>query len=285
MNKAFIKYFLYIGCVGLLLLVCVLIVNKTSSQEGVLKVIALNVGQGDAIFIQTPSKFQILIDGGPGAGVLSELGRVMPPWDRSIDMLIATHPDSDHIGGLPDVLGAYRVGREIDSGFSDEKPLAKRYRELLNEKEIEQFSIRSPEDILLPDGVRVSFLNHWEEKDTDSNDSSVITRIDYGEASFLFTGDASSEIESRLINTVYKDLDVDVLKLGHHGSKTSSSELFLEATTPHMSIISAGKDNKYGHPHKEVMNRILKYHIPAVCTCDVGRVVFTSDGKRLFMRR
>ncbi len=285
MSRNSFRYFLYLGLIGCFLFILVFSLSKISAQTGDLKIVILNVGQGDALFIQTPSKFQILIDGGPGAGVLSELGRVMAPWDRSIDMLVATHPDQDHIGGLPDVVHAYRISRHVDSGFSDEKSLAQEYRKLLNEKEIEQFIVRSPERISLEDGVTLSFLNHWEEKDMDSNDSSLILRIDYGEASFLFTGDASSDIESRLINTEYEHLDVDVLKLGHHGSKTSTSELFLEATTPHMAIISAGKNNKYGHPSKEVVDRIRSYRIPSVCTCDVGRITFTSDGKRIFMRR
>ena len=254
-------------------------------KESPLKVIFLDVGQGDAIFIQTPSKKQILIDSGPGPQILSELGQVMLPWDRTIDMVIATHPDKDHIGGFPDVFDQYAISSVIDNGFNADKEIADDYESGVNDEHTQHITINHPDAITLDDGVKLSFLRSIHDDIINENDGSIALRLDYGVSSFLFTGDAGVAVEFDLVKNQYDQLDVDVLKLGHHGSKTSSSELFLNATTPNMTVISAGLNNSYGHPHKEVMERLDFLKIPSMCTCSEGRITFMSDGEVLEMRK
>lgn len=246
----------------------------------------LDVGQGDAVFIETPSHRQILVDAGVGAGILAELGRVMYPWDRTIDMVIATHPDNDHIGGIPDVLDHYRVARMIDNGFGPEgKHITEIYHEKIGyESDVEHQISQVPQRLDLGDGVILTFLHTIIDDIADSNERSLLMRLEYGEASFLLTGDAGTSIENYLIEEQYEYLDVDVLKLGHHGSNTSTSDVFLQATTPNIAVISAGRNNSYGHPHEAVLRRLDKYDIESVCTCEEGRITFQTDGVELVMK-
>src|SRR3989338_123171 len=281
-----------------ILFACILIIvwrvmshKLVNVSESVLKVVFLDVGQGDSIFIETPSHIQILIDAGAGSKILEELGTVMKPWDRSIDIIIATHPDKDHIGGLPDVLENYEIQTIIDNGFDADKQIVKHY---LNNVEIEVKTENAKHIIHrmtsvtdFSDGVELSFLQSLGENDKEiinSNDGSLIVRVEYGESSFLFTGDASSDVEELLISNNPTLIDVDVLKLGHHGSKTSSSQHFLDTVTPTMAVISAGINNSYHHPHPSVLSMLKSKNIPYLCTCDHGRITFISDGTSIFLR-
>jgi competence protein ComEC len=243
----------------------------------------LDVGQGDAIFIETPNGTQILIDGGPNGGVLRELGKRMSFFDRSIDMILVSHPDMDHVGGLPELFDRFSVKHLLVSGVSSDNSA---YEEMMNGAKKENTDIRFARrgrivldqehgiflDILFPDR---------EVTGLETNMSSVVMKLIYRETSFLFTGDSPQAIEKYLISQDPKVLDVDVLKLGHHGSKTSNSEEFLLNTSPEYAIISAGKGNSYGHPHKEVLDLLNKDNIPYLDTMDVGTIVFESDGKSL----
>ncbi len=225
------------------------------------KVAFLDVGQGDAIFIQTPSGQQMLIDGGaPGGAVLRELGKVMPFYDRSIDIVLATHPDQDHIGGLNDVLERFSVNTFVRTMTTSTSAVFVGLTDLIQKKNIKEEIITKPEEINFNDGVKFDIL--FPDKDTsgwETNDSSIVGKLTYKDESFLLTGDSPIFIEKYLVDTYGDLLKSDVLKAGHHGSKYSSSELFIRTVLPKISIISAGLNNSYGHPTPEVLNILKKY--------------------------
>lgn len=254
-------------------------------QPGKFKVVFLDVGQGDAIFIQTPEKYQILIDTGASSVITSELGSVMAPWDRSLDMIIITHPDMDHFGAMEDVLEHYVVDTIIDNGFYHDDEFSE-YATLVKQEGSTYVRPHNGYRVALPGDVILTFISVPDfGQGSDKNDESIIVRVDYKKASFLFTGDASVDIEEMLVDEHPELLDIAILKLGHHGSKTSSSELFLQATTPQIAVISAGIGNRYGHPHPDVMQRASDLGIRTVCTCDDGRIMFVEKDEGLMLRR
>lgn len=253
-----------------------------NESNSVLQVSFLDIGQGDAIFIQTPNDIQMLIDGGRDERVLKRLNEIMPLGDNSIDIVLATHPDADHIGGLDDVIRAYDVGMFIEPGVSaDTKTYESVFTSVKDEHSQHILGTRGMVITLDPEN-NITFailypyddVTHWE-----TNDASIVGVLTYGEDSFLLTGDAPIKTEYALDRISPELIDVDVLKLGHHGSRTSSSEEFLRITSPEVAIISAGKDNSYGHPHQEVLSTLKKLSIPYLATADQGTITFTSKGE------
>ncbi|HEY4518338.1 MAG TPA: MBL fold metallo-hydrolase [Candidatus Paceibacterota bacterium] len=254
------------------------------SRAGLLTVSFLDVGQGDAILIDGPSGIQVLIDGGRGKKVLSELGEVLPFYDRSIDVIIATHPDQDHMEGLIGVPERYDNLLFIEPDLTTDKPFQIKLRELVKAKGVQELFAQAGQSIALGDGATLTILfpdldvSNWQDI---TNNASVVALLEYGQTSFLFTGDSPSAIESRLVKELSGVLDVDVLKVGHHGSRTSSSQAFIDATSPEFAIISAGKDNSYGHPHGEVIERLRVVGANILSTAEVGRITIKSDGTSL----
>lgn len=251
-------------------------------SNGVLTVAFLNVGQGDSIFIEAPSGNQVLIDGGSNKSVLRELGKVMPFYDRSIDMVVATHPDKDHIGGLPAIVDKFKVGVFVEPGVSSDNGTYESLRSLVEKNEIKKVTAKRGERVFLDEGVYMDIL--FPDRDTtgwESNTASVVARLVYGDTSFLFTGDSPKRVEEYLTSLDGGGLGANVLKLGHHGSRTSNSEVFLSAVAPQYAIISAGKDNRYGHPHKEVVDTLKEFEIPSLATYEKGTITFKSDGKNI----
>lgn len=258
------------------------------SRSGILTVAFLDVGQGDSIFIEAPNGSQVLIDGGPNKSVLRELSKVMPFYDRSIDIVIATHPDKDHIGGLPDVLELYEISTFIESGATSNTGVYNALTDAVTFNSVPQVAARRGMVIVLDEyrGIFLKIL--FPDRDvskTNSNDASVIAQLVYGETEFLLTGDAPQKIEKYLVSLDGKNLESDVLKVGHHGSKTSTSELFLGFVSPKYTVISAGADNRYGHPHKEVLSILEKFNIPMVNTATAGTIIFTSDGEHVTVQK
>ncbi|MBU4030679.1 MBL fold metallo-hydrolase [Patescibacteria group bacterium] len=228
------------------------------TADDILEVHFFDVGQGDSIFIETPFQKQVLIDGGPDKTVLEKLNQTMPFYDRKIDLLILTHPDADHITGLVDVLEYYQVGHILTSGFETDTAVYKKWRELIDEKNIPLTIAQAGQKIILSEGIVLEIL--WPEQplvDAKSvNNASVVSRLIYRQTEFLLTGDIEKKIENILIerNT---NLESDILKVPHHGSKTSSSYNFIKAVNPKISVISVGENNRYKHPNQEVLD-ILK---------------------------
>ena len=261
----------------------------SQSRDVMLTVSFLDVGQGDATFIESPSGTQVLIDGGADSRVLGALSEELGFFDRDIDMLVATHPDGDHIGGLIDVLIRYDVGTVLMTENVNDTPVYDAFIRAVEEERAAVLYARAGQVYDLGVGsagsttLTILFPDH-DPTNMESNDSSIISKLTYGGISYLFTGDAPQNIETYLVEKNSLLLASDVLKVGHHGSRTSSSEIFIQAVAPTYAIISAGKDNKYGHPHKEVTDLLTRYGITTKNTADLGSIVSESDGVSILFR-
>lgn len=262
------------------------------TQTDKLKVVFFDIGQGDAIFIETPSKKKVLIDGGPNNLILEKLSSELSFFDKKIDMIIATHPDSDHITGLIPTLNKYEVENivtqrmsGITSTFGDLEE--KINKETYNEKESQKIFAKSGDTIDFQDGVTAKILwpsENFISKKGDTNSSSVTLELIYKDMKFLLTGDLPKEEESRIINSSLSK-NITVYKAGHHGSNTSSGETLLTYIKPEYSIISAGKDNRYGHPSGEALERLKKYSKEIISTIDHGNITFVTDGKVISVKK
>ncbi len=270
----------------LLLIVNVFVWSSVLEKDGgQLTVAFLDVGQGDAIFIEGPNGNQVLIDGGNGASVLRELSGVMPFYDRSIDLVIASHPDQDHIGGLVDVLSRFDVGAVMQTEVVSDTSVYSALNAEVDASGTARVVARRGQRVVLGGDAFLEIL--FPDRSTtewDANDASIVARLVYGDTSFMLTGDAPKKMEEYIVLMEGRGLKSDVLKLGHHGSKTSTSEMFLAAVAPTYAIISAGKDNRYGHPHKEVMDRIEQFGIIPLITYEKGTLIIESDGQQVFLK-
>jgi competence protein ComEC len=248
-------------------------------RHGLLTVSFLDVGQGDAIFIDAPSGRQVLIDGGRGAAVLQRLSSAMPWWDRSIDAVIATHPDADHIGGLIDVLSRYAVGMVVHSSVEGDTQTAAALEEAMRQEGAQEVIAMRGQVLELGDGAYIEILfPDRAVPRVETNDGSVVARLAYGDTAFMLTGDAPATVEEYLAALDADSLHADVLKAGHHGSKYSSGPIFLGMVGPRFGIFSRGCDNTYGHPAPEVVARFESFGIPTLDTCTDGTITFVSDG-------
>lgn len=276
------KLSLLAALVGLNLFVWVVI----ASSSNALTVSFLDVGQGDAILIESPTGTDVLIDGGRDRSVLRELSKRLGPLDRTVDLVLATHPDADHIGGLPGVFKSYRVLRYMEPGVESEtNPTEALLASVAGEEGIERITARRGMRLLFGDGAYADVLfPDREVPGLETNTASVVVRVVYGETAFLLSGDSPSSVEEWLVRLDGERLRSDVLKAGHHGSRTSTSESWLSAADPSFVVISAGKDNSYGHPHPEVLERLQASGATVVSTMDEGTITFISDGKTLRKR-
>jgi len=264
--------------------------------DRLLKVDFLDVGQGDSAFIQTPQGHQIIIDGGPNSALLQKLSERMPFWDKSIDLVILTHPEKDHMTGLLDLLSKYKVDYFLWTGVVKKDAENKKLAELLDKAQqpVSKFLMASLQNfsgtkIITADSgeeikagnLLIDILYPFEnlagkELKNTSNDAGVVVKLIFGENSFLFTGDISSKAEKELVNSG-ENLLSDVLKVAHHGSKYSTSDIFLSAVKPEIAVIEVGK-NSYGHPTPETLQRLEKPGIKVLRTDINGDIDFVSDG-------
>ncbi|MFT7328124.1 MAG: competence protein ComEC [Crocinitomicaceae bacterium] len=245
----------------------------------ILEIVFLDVGQGDAIFITTPNGRQVLIDTGPKNNLGSKLSRYMSSSDRSLDLIIMTHPDLDHVGSMISLIDRYSIDVVIHSGLLAGAPIYFAIANRINEKEIRTLTAHAGQRIVLDHNVYLDiYMPHSFSTATEPNDYSIVTRLRYGNSSVLMTGDASDTVEYELIDTYGDILESDILKVGHHGSQTSTSELFIETVNPKYSIISAGCDNRFGHPHGLVLATLFTSNTQVLNTCNEGDIRFQSDG-------
>lgn len=272
-----------------------------------LKVVFFDIGQGDSIFIETDQGHQILIDGGPSqTTILEKLSKQMPFWDRTLDLVISTHSDYDHLTGLISVLKKYKAENIFWNGISQETKTFQQWQVLLGqiigqelgqkEEAIGQKNVLSKpavfianKGVVIKAGKAVLYIL-YPFKDLirqglalDSNDGSVVTKLVFGANSFLFTGDISRKIENALL--VRSDFPVslqsNVLKVAHHGSKTSTQKVFLEIVQPQIAVISCGKKNTYGHPHQEVLSNLTEFGINILRTDLLGDVEIIAGNNGL----
>lgn len=227
----------------------------------------LDIGQGDATLIDFPSGEQMLIDCGKDAAILAALGRNLKPFDRTIEYLVVTHPDNDHYGGCIDVLDRFQVKHIWYNGVrKTHDSYWNFFWDKLHAEQAEYVHIQKQGgvhvgsttiDILYPDhDVAVNPRVPDADKDTGDNDTSIVFVLGYGGSRALFTGDMELPLEQYLFSTASSSLAADILKVGHHGSNSSSGQPFLDTVRPRYATISAGKDNRYGHPTRRVLKRL-----------------------------
>ena len=251
-----------------------------SLPDGLLHVRILDVGQGDAILLTLPDGTQVLIDGGPSPLTLSsELGRAMPFWDHNIELVVLSHPDKDHLGGLLGAVERYHVDQVLDSAVLDDAPATVRWRELLEEKSIPVRTARVGMRIDLGNGVVADVL-HPPPVDSavmerlSANDASTVLRVTYGAVSFLFTGDLEADGEGVLLDTG-QDINSDVLKVSHHGAPQATTAGFVRAVSPQLAVVSVGS-NHFGHPAEETLSRLDR--ITVLRTDADGTIDLRTDG-------
>lgn len=261
--------------------------NLSASSE--LKVIFFDVGQGDAIFIETPKKQQVLIDGGPSSVILEKLAGEMPFYDRTIDLIILTHPEKDHIFGLLEVLKKYSVKNILWTGIIRDTPEFKEWKNLIEKEGADIKIAESGQKISIgrPDlPIFLEILSPFENLEgrefKDSNETSIVNNLVFGENSFLFTGDIEEKAEKELLAKKI-NLSSDVLKVAHHGSKTSTSLEFLKEVFPGVAVIPVG-ENSYGHPHPEVLANLKNFGIEILIAKEKGDIKIFSDGKNLKLK-
>ena len=258
-----------------------------TQPDGRLRVVFADVGQGDMTVITTPGGHRIVVDGGPdriqAAGVLGAEFRF---WERSVDLVVLTHPHSDHVTGLTEVLRRYDVRRILQREVEFDSPQYTEWRQAVSHEGAEVLSALPGQVIAFDDGVFIEVVGPPEvllrNTTSDIDNASVAIRVVYGAVSFMLTGDTFMEGE-RLMVRDGPPIDSDVLKVGHHGSRSSSVDNFLSAVSPDVAVISAGLDNRFGHPHQETLDTLAR-HVPEsriYITRDHGSVTVVTDGKTL----
>jgi len=272
-----------------LLLVAILVsATAASMPDDKLRVSFLNVGQGDAILIQKGNQ-QVLVDGGPSPQAISlELGKQMPFWDRTIELVVLTHPDSDHLAGLVEVLRRFRVKQVLYPDLDSESALYDEWLKLIEAKNMKHTTAQAGQQIDLGAGAVIKVLHpqitHLTGTESDIDNNGVVLRLSTDDISFLLTADIRQEAEFELIAD-RADLSSTVLKVAHHGSDTSTTSEFLAVVNPRLAVISAGVDNKFGHPSDEVLDRLKERLDPENIyrTDQQGTIEFITDGERLWV--
>ncbi|MCL4378713.1 MAG: MBL fold metallo-hydrolase [Actinobacteria bacterium] len=241
-----------------------------------LKVHFIDVGQGDSILIQTPEGNTMLIDGGPQSSASSLVSYLKDLGITKLNVVIATHPHEDHIGGLVSVLNNFEVGNILDSGVNHTTKIYSEYLNTIKSKNINFVNWEPGQEFSIGDGVEFTILGPIT-KSSDLNNSSIVIRLTYGINSFLFAGDAQNKEESQIISSGV-NLNSDVLKVGHHGSSSSLSIEFLKDVSPNIAVISCGVGNSYGHPHSITLKNLINIDSVIYRTDLTGTIVIQSDG-------
>jgi competence protein ComEC len=260
-----------------------------TTPDGKLHVSFLDVGQGDAILIQTPNGQNILIDGGPDLQKINlELSKKLSFWDRTIDLVVCTQPQADHVTGLVEVLERYKVKQVLESGVPYDSAIYQEWLRLVEDKGIEYNVARAGQEIDLGSGIEIEILNPpanlWEGTSHDVDNNGVVLKLTWSKLSFLFTADIREEVEFELIGQ-RANLKSTLLKVAHHGSETSTSPQFLAAVDPEVAVISVGADNPFGHPSPEVVERLTDRvgEDNVYRTDEDGAIEFLTDGERLWL--
>lgn len=286
------KHF-FIAILVLISLFTFIVFQYVTSHDGRLHVIFCDVGQGDAILITSPANKYVLIDGGPDKSVLSCLSRHLPFWERHIAVMLLTHPHADHHNGLYFVAEQYDVDVFATERLSNKTAGFRVFRQILSEKRIPQRFVATGDTWQFADGLQIEIAGPTEDflqltdPDgiiTDSAESgSLITEVVYGSVSIFLTGDAPVEELQEVAQS--RGAPIDLLQSPHHGSKTGINQEILEILQPKLITISVGKDNKYGHPSKSVLDLYKQFSIPVLRTDQVGDIEVVSDGNSFWIEK
>lgn len=292
-TSSFIKY----GSIVFVFFVCTSVFGffSLSHNPQVLSVTFADVGEGDGMIIQTPTHQTILLDGGPTHQFEQQVERVLPPFVRSIDLVILTHPHADHITGLIDILKDFHVKKVVTPDVIDDSPEALEFEKIIHEKHIPLERVSRGKSFSLGPDCSLLFLSPFQDEklkpgaytDEDLNTISLVARLVFRNTAFLFMGDAGFQVEDKLIKYASDafPLHSNVLKIGHHGSRFSSTDEFLAQVHPQTAVISVGADNLFGHPHYEVVHRLKKRNIPLLRTDEHGTIKAISDGEHISFQK
>jgi len=255
-------------------------VNARAIGDSFVRIYFLDVGQGDSIFIQNFNGNQVLIDGGPDDKVLEQLAKIIPFNDRSIDLVVLTHPHSDHITGLIDVLKRYKVDQILENNYPYKAAEYDEWNKLKAGSIVTEAVAGEIIDLGGGARLRVIFPTATEtgQYSSNPNNTSVVMKLEYGGELILFTGDIEAQVEKKLVLTG-SELDSDFLKIAHHGSKTSSTQEFLDAVSPEAAFIEVGSDNTFGHPAPSTIDRLEKAGIKYYRTDTNGTIELLLDGQ------
>jgi competence protein ComEC len=273
---------IYSALFALTVLVIILAIVITSNRDASMRIVFLDVGQGDAILISEGSE-QILIDGGKnGKLLLEKLGKYVPFWDRRIEAIIETHPDADHAGGLVEVAETYTIDSVFETKMESDSLVYKKLEDDYRKYGVKKNIAKRGMKITFANGAIAEFLYPFEDvrdmNGKDTNKYSVVVKLTVNNDTFLFTGDLPFEQEQELLASNV-DVKANVLKVSHHGSKYASGDDFLSAVNPIDAIISVGKNNSYGHPNQEVLQRLSARRIRILRTDEVSDIVYECGNK------
>lgn len=280
------KYIIYLS-LSLFFILGIFLYQGFSLRDANLHLVVCDVGQGDAIYIKTPSGKDVLVDGGPNDKVLDCLTKHMPFWDRTIELMILTHPDADHITGFVPVLQRYSVLHFVTSKTSKETGIYKKFMQALSQEGLTPKYVFLNDKIDFGDGLISDIL--WPSLDaldefkspSRVNELSVIQVLAFGKFKALLTGDAQVKVQDRIVGSLS---GIDVLKVPHHGSKTGMSDYYLSMLKPSLAVISVGKNNRYGHPTSFSLDLLSKYAIKTLRTDRDGEVEIVSNGKNYWRK-
>ena len=250
----------------------------TQEEDGDLLMYVIDTGNSDSIVLRTPGRQAILVDAADNDDSSRTLATLDALGIKSLAAAVATHPDADHIGSMDDVLTSIPVETIY---LTDQTSDTKTYDNLV--ESIEQSGVR--QDIVTAgyrfeiDGVSFTVLNPQDKEYEDNNNSSIVLLVEYGSTRFLLEGDAETDALSDILAQYSPELDIDVLKVGHHGSSNATTEEFLDVTTPELAVITCGKDNDYGHPHRKVTDMLKQDGVTTLRTDQNGDIAIFSDGE------
>ncbi|WP_283703473.1 ComEC/Rec2 family competence protein [Clostridium perfringens] len=249
-------------------------------KDSKLMISYMDVGQGDAAYIKVNGN-DILIDAGPRSNSKELLEQLKAKNIDDFELVIATHPHEDHIGGMVDVFKEYEVKAFYSPKITHTTKTYENLVKAVKDEELKTKELKGGMVIDLGEGAKFEVFTPQKSEYEELNDYSPIMKLSFGDTSYLFTGDAEKLAEEEALAKYKTSLDSDVIKFGHHGSSSSSSNAFIEAVSPKYGIISCAKDNKYGHPHSETLDIIKKYNIKTFRTDTDGEIILTSDGKSI----
>ncbi len=254
----------------------------TSHGRPELAVYFFDIGQGDGVLITTPAGAAILIDGGPSRKILSQISDVLPFFKKNIDLSILTHPHADHLTGNLAVMERYRVDKVLATGVLHTIDEYSEWLSIIKNEQIPWQQAKAGDSISFSDGVKFDILfpiSDLSGREVDDlNSTSVTVKLSYGQTRALFTGDITAENESEIIRN-NGDISAQLLKVPHHGSRTSSTPEFIKAVNPQWAVISAGLNNSFGHPHAETLLRYKVLGVEILRTDQDGTIKFVSDGQ------
>lgn len=253
-------------------------------QSKLLEISVLDIGQGDAILLEAPDGQVILVDGGPDKKVLRRLGEELPFWERKIDLIVLSHPHEDHLAGLIPILGRYQIGGVMITGVMSTNTSYGYFLEMVTEKNIPLILVEQAQTIAFDD-LKLEIVypqsSFRARRMSNINNSSIVMKVIYKDFEILLTGDAEEEQERELLASGL-NLQADILKAGHHGSDTSSTEEFVRAVDPEMVLISNGVGNSYGHPSPRTLKRFERLGIPIRRTDQEGTITIRTDGQTIY---